>query len=465
MAGNIPIPEITFIGSDYRLAMRVGRPVRRFLAVEAAGGVILLVATAIALVWANSPWKDTYHDLWNSEFQLSLGGYTMGGDHHLTLQLLVNDALMAIFFFVVGLEIKRELVNGQLKDKKAAALPAMAALGGMVVPALLYYALNAGSGETSQGWGIPMATDIAFAVGVVALLGDRVGRPLKIFLLSLAIVDDIGAILVIALVYTDHISYEWLVAAVVLFAVVIVMRQLRIWYTPLYVLVGSALWLCMFESGVHATIAGVALGLVTPARPLQTVEQARRWVEWLRGKADNLYVVDIQYASFHMRESVSVAERLETAIHPISSFIIIPIFALANAGVEFGDGAVGEAAGSAVTWGVALGLVAGKTLGVFGATWIGMRMPFATKTPGMNNVNLLGLSAISGIGFTVALFVSSLAFDSALLVDEAKIGILFASIVAGILGVTLLMAGTGPRAKVSSAGTKEELMAAASKDV
>jgi NhaA family Na+:H+ antiporter len=461
MAGLNPPPEITFIGSEHRLARAIGRPVRRFLAVEAAGGLVLLLATATALVWANSPWKDSYHDLWESEFKLSIGNYTLGGDHHLTLELLVNDALMAIFFFVVGLEIKRELVDGQLKDRRAAALPAMAALGGMVVPALIYFALNAGDSDAAQGWGIPMATDIAFAVGVMSLLGDRVGRPLKVFLLTLAIVDDIGAILVIALVYTDHISYDWLMAAGVLTVIILLMKHIRIWYIPLYVLLGSALWLCTFESGVHATIAGVVLGLITPARPLQTREQAARWVEWLRGKDENLYSVDIQYASFHMRESMSVAERLESTIHPLSSFVIIPVFALANAGVDLGGGVIGDAAGSAVTWGVALGLVAGKTLGVFGATWIGLRMPFTSRTPGMNNLNLLGISAIAGIGFTVALFVTSLAFDSDLLIDEAKIGILFASLVAGVLGVLFLLAGTTPRAKVGEPTAAEEVIAAA----
>ncbi len=463
MSGSSPLSQITFIGSEHRLAQRVGRPVRRFLDIEAASGLVLLLATAVALIWANSPWKDSYHDLWGTELHLTLGSYVMGGDHHMTLELLVNDALMAIFFFVVGLEIKQELVDGHLKDKKAAALPAIAALGGMVVPALIFFALNAGT-DAAHGWGIPMATDIAFAVGVVSLLGDKIGRPLKVFLLTLAIVDDIGAILVIAIFYTDHLAWNWLIAAIVLVGVVLVLRRLKVWYIPLYVLVGSALWLCMFESGIHATIAGVTLGLICPARPIQTREEAAKWVEWLRDKGENLFAVDIQYASFHMRESVSVAERLSTAIHPISSFVIIPIFALANAGVNFGGGVIGDAASSRVTWGVGLGLVVGKTVGVFSATWIAQRMPFATRTPGMNNLNLLGLSAVAGIGFTVALFVTGLAFEHPEYVDQAKIGILFASVAAGILGLGLLAASSGPKPKVSPAQSKEEVIAAASRD-
>ncbi len=438
MAGPSPIPEITFIGSDTRLAARLGRPFRRFLQVEAAGGLILLAATAFALIWANSPWSDSYSRLWETEIDLQIGSYRFGDPAHpFNLELFVNDALMAVFFFVVGLEIKRELVSGQLKTAKAAALPAIAALGGMVVPALIFFAFNP-SGPGSNGWGIPMATDIAFAVGVVSLLGDRIGRPMKVFLLSLAIVDDIGAILVIALFYTDNLSMGWLAAAGVLVAAIYVLRELRVWYIPLYLLLGVALWLAVFESGIHATIAGVVLGLMTPAKPLQTRQQAAKWVQWLRDKGDDLFRVDIEHAAFYMRESTPVAERLQTALHPISSFVIIPIFALANAGVYLGGGVLGDAAGSPISWGVGAGLVVGKIVGVFGFTWIGQRLPFTSSPQGMTNGHLVGLAAVAGIGFTVSLFITGLAFDDETIIDQAKIGILFASAVAGVLGLMLL---------------------------
>ena len=438
MAGPTPISEITFIGSDTRLATRVGRPFRRFLEVEAAGGVLLLVATAVALVWANSPWSDSYADLWHTEFELVVGNFHLGENHHLNLEVLVNDALMVVFFFVVGLEIKRELVTGQLKDPRAAALPAMAALGGMVVPALVFVAFTSGT-DASGGWGIPMATDIAFAVGVVSLLGNRINRSMKVFLLSLAIVDDIGAILVIALFYTDTLSLGWLLTAGIIVVIILALKHLRVWYIPLYIFLGVALWLATFESGVHATIAGVVLGVITPAKPLQTKQQATQWVQWMREKGDDLFGVDIHYAAFHMRESTSVAERLETALHPISSFVIIPIFALANAGVGLGGGVLGDAAGSRVTWGVGAGLVVGKVVGVSLFTAIGQRLPFITSPPGMTPTHRLGLAAVSGIGFTVSLFITGLAFDDESFIAESKIGILFASLVAGVLGLVLLM--------------------------
>ncbi len=438
MAGQIPIPQITFLGSDNRLASRLGRPFRRFLEVEAAGGVVLLVATVVALIWANSPWGDSYTDLWHTEIEINVGGFHLGGeDHPLDLEVIVNDALMVIFFFVVGLEIKRELVTGQLRDRRAAALPAIAAAGGMVVPALLYYVFNT-SGEAADGWGIPMATDIAFAVGVLSLMGDRISRSMKVFLLSLAIVDDIGAILVIALFYTDNLSLGWLAAAAVITGLIVFLRELRVWYIPLYVLLGVALWLATFESGVHATIAGVVLGMITPARPLQTREQAAQWVEWLREKGEDLFRVDIEYAAFHMRESTPVAERLEIALHPISSFVIVPIFALANAGVDLGGGVLGDAATSGDTWGVGLGLVVGKIVGIAGFTWVGQQLPFTSTPQGMTPMHLLGLAAVAGIGFTVSLFITGLAFTDPTLVADAKIGILFASAAAGAIGLVIL---------------------------
>ena len=448
MASNTPIPDLpkwTFLGGDGRLARRVGQPVRRFLHVEASGGIVLLLAAVAALIWANSPWSDSYYNFWHTDFALNIGSYQMGGEsHHLTLETLVNDALMAIFFFVVGLEIKRELVSGQLKDPKAAALPVIAAIGGMVFPALVYVVFNANS-DASSGWGIPMATDIAFAVGVISLLGDKIGRPLKVFLLSLAIADDIGAIVVIAIFYTSDLSFSWFVTALIIMGIIVVLRRLHIWYIPIYIALGTALWLATFESGIHATIAGVVLGLATPAKPQQSKEDGLAALEWLRdkGKGESIYPVDVRLTAMELRESqVSVAERIESALHPISSFIIIPIFALANAGVNMGDGLLGDAASSPITWGVGLGLIVGKIFGITVMTWLGMKLPFISPPSGLNFISLLGLAATAGIGFTVSLFITNLAFDDMEIINQSKIGVLFASVIAGILGLLLLRAGT-----------------------
>ena len=459
MAENTPLPDLpkwTWFGGDTGLARRFGKPVRNFLNIEAAGGILLLIATAIALIWANSPWSGSYEDLWNTDFELIVGGYHMGGSgHHLTLATLVNDALMVIFFFVVGLEIKRELVSGHLKDPKAAALPAIAALGGMVLPALIFFAFNP-SGDPASGWGIPMATDIAFAVGVVSLLGDRVSRPLKVFLLSLAIVDDIGAILVIAIFYTSSLSISWSIAAVAILAIILLLKFLKIWYIPVYILLGFAFWLATFESGVHATIAGVLLGLIAPAKPQQTHEEGMKALEWLRDKGENIYPVDVRITAMELNESSnSVADRIGSALHPFSSFIIIPIFALANAGVDLSGGVLGDAAGSAITWGVALGLVIGKTVGIFATTWIGMKLPFTARPKELNLLSLAGLSAAAGIGFTVALFIANLAYEEQqLFTDQSKIGILFASLAAGVIGLFFLHLGTKSKIKTYDSGSE-----------
>lgn len=285
-----------------------------------------------------------------------------------------------------------------------------------------------------------MATDIAFAVGVVSLLGNNVPRVLKVFLLTLAIVDDIGAIVVIAIFYPSEegISFTFLVAAFGLAVLVWAMRRVHIWYVPAYIIVGVVMWWATYRSGVHATIAGVVLGLLTPARPLQTKEEARNFAEWLRDK-EEVYLVDVRYAGFNIRESVSVAERLELGLHPITSFIIIPIFALANAGVVLGGDKISVALSSRVTWGVVLGLIVGKTVGItafsMGARALGLvEFPRSMTVP-----RLIGLAMVAGIGFTVSLFVTGLAFEQgAIAVDEAKIGILLASTVAGLAGAVVL---------------------------
>ncbi|MEQ8719535.1 MAG: Na+/H+ antiporter NhaA [Acidimicrobiales bacterium] len=468
MAGETPLSDLTFLGRDSALARYIGRPVNRFLAVEAAGGILLLVATVAALVWVNSPAQGSYFDFWGASVDIAVGGVEVFAD---PLGALVNDALMALFFFVVGLEIKRELVTGQLRNPRAAALPAIAAVGGMIVPALIYTGFNIG-GDFADGWGIPVATDIAFAVGVVSLLGTRIPRALKLFLLTLAIVDDVLAILVIAVFYTDNLAFGWLATAAGLLVLVQIMKRLRIWAIPAYVLVGAFVWWATLKSGVEATIAGVSLGLMTPARPLQTEDEARRVAEWLRDKAE-VFLVDVRWANFNIVESRSVAERLETALHPFTAYVIIPLFALANAGVVLSNDVLRGAVSSRVTLGVAFGLVIGKTIGVTAFTLLAERLRIATRPRSMTRIHLLGLAIVAGIGFTVSIFVTTLAFEGdrepieaevaagevfevardlpeggevaageeaelARAADEAKIGILAASTVAAVVGLGVL---------------------------
>ncbi len=427
--------EHSWLSSDRAVARLIARPIRTFLDTEAAGGIVLLAATVVALLWANSPFAAGYEDLWTTELEITLGGLTITED----LRHWVNDALMTIFFFVVGLEIKRELVVGELNDVRKAALPALAALGGMVVPAALYLALNLG-GLGSRGWGIPMATDIAFAVGVLALLSDRVPSGLKIFLLSLAIVDDIGAIAVIALFYSGGIEFAWLSVAGLLLIGIVVLRRLRVFWVPAYVAVGTLVWFAMFESGVHATIAGVALGLLTPARPTDP-----RGFQDVFERASALSQIpdaeSLREATLQAREVVSVAERLEHLLHPWTSYLIIPLFALANAGVVLSLDSLRDASTSRVTLGIVAGLVAGKMIGISGMSWIAIKFNIGHPPAGVGWRHLIGAAAVAGIGFTVSLFITALAFQDAAIVAAAKIGVLFASIVAGALGTVILLGG------------------------
>ena len=422
----------TWLGTDRFMARRLARPAARFLAIEAASGILLLAATVVALIWANSPWKDSYASFLNAEIIFDAGPVGF----QLTLHEFVNDALMAFFFFVVGLEIKRELVKGELRDRKAAALPIVAALGGMIVPALIYFAFNAGT-EASHGWGIPMATDIAFAVGVVALLGNRVPVALKLFLLSLAVADDLGAITVIAIFYSKSMSFVWLGAAIALLVLVWLMRRRRIWYGPLYLAIGVVVWYCTLKSGVHATVAGVAMGFLTPTDALRPDLDSEAIADRLENQSE-LSAADVAAASFLIKESVPVGERLVDRMLPWTSYVVIPIFALCNAGILLTSESMRAAAGSAVTWGVALGLVVGKTVGVFGAAAIAIAIGIARRPRGATNLHLLGIAMAAGVGFTVSLFVTELAFTDPLFTEEAKVGVLVASAVAGLLAALVL---------------------------
>ena len=376
---------------------RVGKalpPFRdEFVSVEALSGLVLFVGAIAALVWANVS-IDSYRDVWHHHLDVGLD---------LTIQEWVNDGLMTVFFFVVGLEIKREIVRGELRDPRTVSLPVLAALGGMALPALLYTALNAG-GVGAEGWAIPAATDIAFAVGLLALLGPRVPRNLKLFILTLAIVDDLGAIIVIALFYSDGVALGWLAASAALVGAIVVLQRLGV-ATPLaYVAPALVLWVCMYESGVHPTIAGVILGLLTPARP------------------------------FGGRQ---VIEGLEHRLHPWSSFLIVPLFALANAGIVIDGDTLTRAFDSPVTIGVAVGLVAGKTLGITLATALGVRLRLGRLPEGVRWPHLVGGAAVAGIGFTVALFVADLSFRGTRL-ENAIIGILVGSVLSGLLGAAVI---------------------------
>jgi NhaA family Na+:H+ antiporter len=429
-----------WMASDRGLAKFVGRPIAGFLKVEAAGGVVLLAAALVAMIWANSPWSASYEALWQTEIGISVGSFELTED----LRHWVNDALMVFFFFVVGLEIKYEMVSGELRDPKAASVPIIAALGGMAVPALIYAYFNVG-GPGSVGWGIPMATDIAFAVGVLSLLGRRIPPPARIFLLTLAIVDDIGAIVVIAVFYTSDLSLPWLGIAALGVLLMLGLRAVRVWSMPVYVLVGVGVWFATYESGVHATIAGVVLGVLAPALPLLDQEQAKVYAR--EAIADeHLDVQELRRFRFLMGESLPVAVRVGAHLHPWSSYVVLPIFALANAGINLSGDSLAAALSSPVTAGVGLGLLVGKIVGVAGASWLAVRigvgrLPHFTTWPMM-----VGLGAVAGIGFTVSLFVTGLSFEEGTqLAADAKVGILGASLLAAILGSVLLVLTTRGR--------------------
>jgi NhaA family Na+:H+ antiporter len=406
-------------------------PVRRFLQTETSGGVALVVAALVALAWANSPWHGSYEDLWHTRVTLQVG--SLGIDDE--LGHVVNDGLMALFFLVVGLEIKRELVVGELRSWRVAALPAIAAAGGMVVPAALYALFNFG-GEGGSGWGIPMATDIAFAVGVLALLGPRVPSALKLFLLTLAVVDDIGAILVIAVAYTEDLDLAALGVAAGAIVAALVCIRLRIWSPSVYVVLGVVCWLATYESGLHATLAGVAFGLLTPAQPLAPADVAR---DWAADMSDEPTAAEMRSLTAVARETVSVAERVQHQLHPLASFVVVPVFALANAGVRLsGDVLSGPGAGR-VTAGVVVGLVVGKLAGVAGATALAVRFGMSRLPAGVSWAQLLGVAGVAGVGFTVSLYITELAFgDQPRLEDTAKFAVLVASVVASALGAGVL---------------------------
>jgi NhaA family Na+:H+ antiporter len=431
---HLPVPPIA----------AVARPLARFLRIESASGIVLLLCTVVALVLANSPFAGAYHAFWHTPVYLEVGARRLGGE---LSHFFVNDVLMTVFFFVVGLEIKREVVAGELQDARKAALPIAAALGGMLVPAGLYMALqhkHFGQAEF-RGWGVPMATDIAFVVGVMAVLGKRVPFGLKIMLLSLAIADDIGAVVVIAAFYSTGLDWVMLGLAAGGLALVRVLNWVGVRSVPVYTAVGAAIWLALYQSGVHPTVAGVVLGLVTPWGVWIGRDALRLSLREVLGRVedenDDPDAHELELMAFAARESVSPLERLEHALHPWVGFLIMPLFALANAGVHI-DPAV---ATEPVSVAVALGLLVGKPVGVVLFSLLAVRLGVARLPHGVTWPVLVGGGCLAGIGFTMSLFVAGLAFPAdPRLLSDAKVGILLGSGLSAAVGVGVLLVALRP---------------------
>jgi NhaA family Na+:H+ antiporter len=431
--------------SGKKAISRITQPLADFMALEASGAILLLIAAVIALVLANSSLAEAYHEFWQTEIGFYIGEW----DFSETLLHWIDDGLMALFFFVVGLEIKREIIVGELSTFKKASLPILAALGGMVFPALIYLAFNWG-GSGQGGWGIPMATDIAFALGILALLGSRVPTALKVFLTALAIVDDIGAIVVIAIFYTSEIHYQWLIPAGLLLGLLVLFNFLGVDEPWPYFVVATLIWFSFLHSGIHATLAGVLVALTIPAKarvaPLDFVNLARSEVDkieeaevpgahTLEDPAQQHCAMEIQQAARHTQAPL---QRLEHALHPVSTFLVLPLFALANAGVTLLGYDVAELLFEPVTLGIFFGLLVGKPLGIGLMSWLTVRLGISVLPPGMKWPHVVGAGIIAGVGFTMSLFIANLAFRAELLEAEAKLAVLITSAVAGVAGYAYL---------------------------
>jgi len=426
------------------LADRLAAPFQRFLAIEAASSILLLLATLAALAWANSAWGASYAHLWHTKLGVTLADAKMA----LSLEHWVNDGLMALFFFLVGMEIKHELAHGELSSRDRAMLPVFGALGGMVVPAGIYASLHAG-GAAASGWGVPMATDIAFAVAALAIFGSRVPSGLKVFLLALAIVDDLGAVTVIAVFYTHELSLPALGAAAGGLALAFAMRQAGVRAYGPYWIVGIGVWLATLQSGVHATVAGVLLGFLTPTTMLlpevSLVGRGRRFFEEAITRLDSTPELpdrERKRVAQELREisrhSLSPLERLTEAIHPWSAFVVMPIFALANAGVVIDIGALADPLALRVALGIGAGLLFGKAFGVTLFCWVAVRLGMARLPSGVGWGSLFGAAILGGIGFTMALFITALAFSDPALAAASKVGVMVASVIATLCGVFVL---------------------------
>ena len=445
MADNLKPIHRTWINSNRFFPSTFVTPVRRFMALESASGVLMLLAAIAAVIWANSGAYESYEGILHTEFLLEFGPLRLEE----SLGHLINDGLMALFFFVVGLEIKRALVLGELRNPRDATLPVLAALGGMITPALIYVAFTAGDPDALRGWAVPVATDIAFAVGVLSLLGRRVPPAAKLFLLALAIVDDLGGILVIALFYTSDLDVLAIGLALVGLGLVWLLTRVGIRSEVIYIPLGFAVWYLFLVSGVHATLAGVALGFLTPARPMYGIKEfdsrARTIIDLFpastetyedRERADHEALLLAEVS----RESIAPLNRWEHTLTPWVSFLVVPLFALANAGVRF-EGSIVDQLFSNVALGVAFGLVIGKVVGISVFSWLAVRLGLSRLPAETDWRQMLGVAATAGIGFTVALFITALAFDDPVLGDAAKVGIFAGSIVSGIIGVSVFVFG------------------------
>lgn len=431
------------------IADSIVRPFERFFKREATSGIILMLAAAAAMIIANSPLYSAYHHLWETRIGFSIGSFTLEKSlHH-----WINDGLMSIFFFVVGLEIKREVLVGELASLRQAALPIAAALGGMIVPAAFYILFNAGSPGAS-GWAIPMATDIAFALGCLALLGKGVPSGILIFLTALAIVDDLGGILVIALFYTDQLSVSALIEAFILLGISFLMNRSGVRATFPYVIVGLFLWFALLKSGIHATVAGILLAMTIPAstaiRHSEFIRKIEEQLLHLQGNKEGathcaleLDEAEKQSVIQSLEKACSDAEapleHIEHSLHPWVVYLIMPLFAFANAGVKLDFGSLSSVVANPVFLGTIFGLVAGKQIGVFFFSWLTVKAGLASLPEGVRWGHIYGVSILAGIGFTMSLFIGNLAFlDNQTMLETAKLGVLAASILSGILGLAIL---------------------------
>ena len=419
-------------------------PLSNFLGRQTTSGIVLFIAALVALVLANSPFAETYHHFWHNEFSVGVNDFIISKPlHH-----WINDGLMAVFFFVIGLELKREILAGELSNPRDALLPLAAGIGGMVVPAVIYLAFNP-SGDANNGWGIPMATDIAFALGIISLLGNRVPLSLKVFLTALAIADDLGAVLVIAVFYTSHIDVLSLAVGAVFMILLVTSNLLGVrnilWYSLLGI---GGLWLAFLLSGVHATIAAVLAAFTIPVNVKISDKRFVSHIKALGAKFEAATSNDVTLVTdeqLHVlediravaREALTPLQRLEHAMHPFVAFVVMPVFALANAGISFPTDFLGQLA-SPVTLGVAFGLLAGKMLGIMGICYILIRFQWASFPEQTGWRHLFGAAMLASVGFTMSLFITGLAFNDDVLILQAKLGILLASLVGGCAGYYLL---------------------------
>jgi NhaA family Na+:H+ antiporter len=428
-------------------------PMNRFLRMEASSSILLLLGAAVALVWANSYFAEAYAALWHGEFELCLGHSCFG----LPILEWINEGLMAFFFLLIGLEIKREILVGELSSLKAALLPVIGAAGGMIFPGLVYSLFNWGTPQMS-GWAIPMATDVAFALGALALLGRGLPTGLRIFLAAFAIADDIGGVLIIAIFYAGELSLTYLGLAGGVALVMVLAGLLRFRSLFVFGVLGFLLWVCVLHSGVHPTIAGVVAALLMPARGKYGYEYFYKKVSsildqckdpnvdacyWFSMLMDKDYLETAHRLRMASTEVEPPLQRLEHAVHPWVAFVILPVFALANAGVMLQGASLGEALANPVTLGVILGLFVGKPVGVTVACFLAVRLGIASLPEGVNWTQIVAVALLGGIGFTVSLFISGLAFAQADLLNFAKLGVLMGSAVAGVLGAVFLKLSTG----------------------